>query len=231
MNTPSNQQLEKKPVGRPHKVLTVVPVRVLVDRAIAINQYHNNAAAAYAQASFYAVMCGMELMAARTAMAHGEWLPWVEKNCEFEKTAAYKYMMIAEKALPLIQKHYPVLGDGSAIVAPSLMKKNAREKFIAAVSEMTDGQTIQELQLELGIIKQKPEPNLGGSRPGAGRPTKLEKTVADQMMAFSDWEAIAKQLCPWVVNNKWAYLDKKQLDHVRDVLRGALDTIEKGVGK
>jgi hypothetical protein len=226
----SSQSVEKRPVGRPSKLTVMVPQRTLDERARAVNNYHNSAAAAYAQASFYAVLCGLELMAARNSVPHGEWLPWVERNCEFERMTAHRYMALADKALPVIQKRYPDLLNGAAQVAPSLMLADSRKRLISAVSEMTDHRTIQELQLELGIIKPKVEGTPGGANNPYGRAgnpaTVLERAELEKALAIKEWGDVCRMALTNCQKKSYGHLEKLKVRQVMETLRSVADELE-----
>lgn len=223
-------QLEKRPVGRPAKITLAVPQRTLAERARVVNSYHNSAAAAYAQASFYAVLCGLELMAARTSVEHGEWLPWIERNCEFDPRTSQKYMALAEKALPVLQKRYPELLNGTAQVAPSLMREDARKRFVSAVAEMTDHRTIQELQLELGIIKPKVEGTPGGANNPYGRngnpETVLQRAEVEKAMAIKEWGDVCRLALTNCQKKSFGHLEKMKVRQVMETLRSVADELE-----
>jgi hypothetical protein len=42
-----------------------------------------------------AIAAGMALNDAKSKLAHGEWLPWVEQNCGFSERTAHNYMLLA----------------------------------------------------------------------------------------------------------------------------------------
>lgn len=44
----------------------------------------------------YAAECGRLLLRAKEGVPHGEWLPWIEANLEFEERQAQKYMRVAK---------------------------------------------------------------------------------------------------------------------------------------
>ena len=230
MSTASDKSVEKRPVGRPAKILSMVPSRTLAARIKAINDYHYSSEAAYGQACQYAVLCGMELLAAKEQAPHGEWLPWVEKNCEFERTTAFRYMQLADRAIPVIQKQYPAFCNLSQEVAAYLMKPEARKLLLSAVSEMTDHRTIQELQLELGIIKPKVDGTPGGANNPFGRAgnpaTVLDRTEAERLMANKDWSDVCRITVTNCQKKSYGHLEKVRLREVWETLRSVADELE-----
>jgi hypothetical protein len=57
-----------------------------------INEEHRLAHSAAETAVAHAVRCGQLLIQQRKAMNHGEFMPWVKKNCEFSHATANRYM-------------------------------------------------------------------------------------------------------------------------------------------
>lgn len=49
-----------------------------------------------ASAAARVLRIGNTLMAAKAGCQHGEWIPWVEENCPFDRTGASRYMKIAK---------------------------------------------------------------------------------------------------------------------------------------
>jgi len=227
MNPLLNQLPATRPVGRPPKIATLVPSRTLAERARLVNEFHNRALEHYGRASCNALLCGLELMAARLVIHHGEWLPWIEKNCEFEKTAVYKYIAIAEASLPTLQKRYPELLEYAGGMAPSQLKAADRKQLVAAVREWTAGKTIQELQLELHLNERKEPGTPGGSRAGAGRPTRQETRSKDAEAAAGDWAEINKRLNVFFAKHQFEYLSDLEVQKIRETLNGALQILPK----
>ena len=230
MNTPSNQTIEPRPVGRPPKILSMVPKRALADRANIINDYHYSAEAAYGQACRFAVLCGMELLAAKEQAPHGEWLPWIEKNCTFSQPTAFRYMQLATKALPIIEKRYPVFGDLDNAVAPSMMNRKERELLLSAVREMTDQVTIQELQLELGIIKPKVEGTPGGANNPYGRAgnpaTVMDRAEAEKLKAHKDWLDVCRLTVTGCQVKNYRHLERQRLIEVYETLQSVANELQ-----
>jgi hypothetical protein len=158
------------------------------------NIYHRNAVTAAGQAVAWAVMCGLELIKIRKQVGHGEWLPWIKKNCDFTERTAYRYIGVAEgvKAKKLnLTSMSNLLG-----AAPSNLTIDQRNELLQAVHKATDGETLQQLYLDFGIIK-APQGSgaTGGARPhpkkafDPNRDPEMEKAIdlcapVIQQMAF-----------------------------------------------
>jgi hypothetical protein len=219
---------EKRQVGRPAKVLSMIPKRSLAERAAKANQYHNSAAAAYAQASYFAVMCGLELLAAKAQCQHGEWIPWVEANCEFTDRAASKYMSIAELAMPRLQGGQPAaLID----VAPSQMPAADRKALVKSVADLTEGKSIRELQMDLqfdiGSLRVPVDKPTGGAREGAGRPKHDEAHYnAKVEQARVEWEIVAQGIGTQMKKGSYRLLKREMLAPLVAILANATNELD-----
>jgi hypothetical protein len=218
----------KRQVGRPAKVLSMIPQRSLSDRAAKVNEYHNSAAAAYAQASYFAVLCGLELLAARAQVHHGEWLPWIAANCEFNERTAQRYISIAELAMPRLQGGQPA---AYIDVAPSQMSATDRKALVKSVADLTEGKSIRELQMELqleiGSMRVPGEKLHGGAREGAGRPTHNQAYYDSKVeQAFCEWELVAQGIGLQMKKGSYRLLERKTLVPLLAVLSNAATEIE-----
>lgn len=54
----------------------------------------------------HALACGNDLLAAKAKMKHGEWMPWLEANCDVHHSTACKYMLLAQELPPLLDSKY-----------------------------------------------------------------------------------------------------------------------------
>ena len=68
-----------------------------------INAEHAQAEAALRDGLRHAVEAGRLLLEARAAVAHGEWLPWLESNFDGSARTARAYMLVATR-LPRLEK-------------------------------------------------------------------------------------------------------------------------------
>jgi hypothetical protein len=60
-----------------------------------INNEHRAAHGAYKAAVTHAIKAGELLLSAKSRIPHGEWLSWVQENCEFSQRTATGYMKLA----------------------------------------------------------------------------------------------------------------------------------------
>jgi hypothetical protein len=62
-----------------------------------VNEAHRLARSSAESAVQYAIRCGELLLAKKAELEHGEFMPWVETNCEFSTRHARRYMEAASK--------------------------------------------------------------------------------------------------------------------------------------
>ena len=73
--------------------------RIWEAAADAINKEHRLARESAETAVDHAIRCGQLLIEKKKTLAHGEWIPWIEHNCEFHINRANRYMRAANCAL------------------------------------------------------------------------------------------------------------------------------------
>jgi hypothetical protein len=67
----------------------------LEDLAHGIRREHAEAVKNLKFAVMHAIAAGKSLIEAKKQLKHGEWLPWLEQNCEFSERTARGYMRLA----------------------------------------------------------------------------------------------------------------------------------------
>lgn len=65
--------------------------------AVQINDLHSKATHAARDAVRYALQAGLMLVAEKEKLTHGEWLPWIERYCDFSARTARDYMALARR--------------------------------------------------------------------------------------------------------------------------------------
>ncbi len=68
----------------------------LPDLAARIRAEHEATATAMKGAVEHAIAAGELLLQAKGQLKHGQWLPWLEQNCEISERSAQRYMRLAE---------------------------------------------------------------------------------------------------------------------------------------
>lgn len=217
---------DRRPVGRPAKVLSLVPARSSHDRATTINKYHTLSREAAQDAVSFAVMAGLELSAAKASIGHGNFLNWIAKNCEFSDETARRYMQLSDRmlesgAMKAVIKELP---------AGQVQTAGDRKALLAAIKEMTDGHTLQQLYFDFGIMKAKPIPDRGGAHNPYGRcgnPDTLdERARAEAEDARLAWEGLCRKALDHAGRKSYGHLEKMRMKQVADTLRSVADEIE-----
>ena len=80
------------------QVQTTERVEIVGTIADAINKEHQLFEAGMRSSLIHAIHCGELLIQQKAQLEHGEWLPWVMANCEFNIRHAQKYMDLASNA-------------------------------------------------------------------------------------------------------------------------------------
>ena len=66
----------------------------LADR---INTAHKAVCEAAVTATQHAIKCGVLLIAAKSGLPHGQWLPWIKENCDLSERTTQAYMRLARR--------------------------------------------------------------------------------------------------------------------------------------
>ena len=69
----------------------------LADLAARINAEHEAATASILTAIQRAIAAGKLLLEAKAQLKHGQWLPWLKRNCKFPARTATHYMRLARR--------------------------------------------------------------------------------------------------------------------------------------
>lgn len=83
----------------------------------------------------YAAKCGEKLIQAKATCAHGEWLPWLEVNCNLKERQARKYMRLAEEYPSLSNRHH---GTDFDSIKTALAYLSASDEVKAEVDASTE---------------------------------------------------------------------------------------------
>jgi hypothetical protein len=149
--------------GRPRSYLKIVEERSPEERIQSIRDHHFAVHTSMAQAAMHAVLCGFELMAAKKDVGHGGFEEWIEQNCPFCLRTARNYIQCAERKYKQIAEVKEV-SDFAIGVAPSMLDDPQRQRLIEAVKDSTDGITIQQMYLDLGVTKPPPKDRGGNAK-------------------------------------------------------------------
>lgn len=73
--------------------------------AALINAEHKAVGESLQNGLRHAVKVGELLIKVKALLSHGQWLPWVEKNCDFNRFTAARYMQTSQKLSNVSQGH------------------------------------------------------------------------------------------------------------------------------
>jgi hypothetical protein len=107
----------------------------LSDLAQKINHHHIEAERAAKSAVEHAIQAGNYLLIAKAQVKHGEWLPWLEANCEVSERTAQAYMRIARELPKLDEGKAQRVADLSLRDAMALLAEPKRGAWLSEVVE------------------------------------------------------------------------------------------------
>lgn len=116
---------------------TIVATVDLVTLAGRANQAHRDCELSYGSALAFAFDAGTALLQAKANVGHGEWLPWLAENIEFDERVAQRYMRLAEHREVLKAKGASDLGIEAALKQISTPRPERQERKLSA-REMGD---------------------------------------------------------------------------------------------
>jgi hypothetical protein len=126
----------------------------------------------------------VELIRLKKTVKRGDWEKWVEDHCEYNIRTAQKYMGVAEgvknKALREATKtnlrSFLELLERPA----SSLTEAEQHQLLQSVHNLTDGETIQQLYLDFGVIKKGKGGLRGGDTSGKGEKLTPEEEQAQR---------------------------------------------------
>jgi hypothetical protein len=114
------------------------PTVALTRLAKEINAAHHAAEAAGKERDEQVFLCGQKLLEAKKQAGHGNFIPWIEKNCEFDRTTAWRYMDFAKQHGNVAAlKHLPP-GQYAASVTPAVPPSPTELAALREVGEALD---------------------------------------------------------------------------------------------
>jgi hypothetical protein len=231
MTKPSATAIEAEIVSDLPAAITAEPLH---------NLYHRCAQTAAAQATAYAILCGLELQRIRSEVSSkggrpkklptalsgvsDGWEKWVEDNCDFSAKTAQRYIAVADGVKGRLAQSTASRTLAAIVdIAPSSLNEAQRATLLKSVSKVTEGQTLQQLYLDFGITKADPRANLrkGGATHTNGRPPAKN---LDAEVAEAEAVEILTRLAKWIQQGQHQLLDKKSLVHLDQQLLAARET-------
>ena len=200
--------------SEPRMIDIVLPGQQM-DAAGRINYFHTLSKQAGEVAVKAALYAGMELFKAKVEHP-GTFDAWVEQNCSFKRATAYNYLKLLSETV----------GKGADLVGLAEDTDDARTEAIAEYAGNMESKGLTELYVDLGIVK-KSKSNLGGKRPGAGRPQKKSaeelaqqaEAVSNALTAEATRDTVVKLYNLGIVQGGFGEMNDTDL-------KGAIDTLE-----
>jgi hypothetical protein len=146
------QEGGKRRPGRPGIVLKLVPPATVEERAGRIRTYFGHAGTAYAMSAFYAIMAGLELIAAKGQVEHGQWEEWVREKCGFNPSTGWRLMEAARRKAREIANLAHVQDFISENTTLASLEATQRQALLDSVRDSTGGQSYRQLLIELGML-------------------------------------------------------------------------------
>jgi chromosome segregation ATPase len=97
----------------------------------------------------YAARCGAKLSEVKSGLKHGEWLPWLQENCQVGERQARRYITLSQNYPELLETNR-TLGSDLPGIQQALALITADDETKAIVQEKLDaGQSVSVKEIEL----------------------------------------------------------------------------------
>lgn len=201
MNAEATRRLPAEMTNDPNGMLGGLPRPIAgppattTDRVERVKSYHASCLQAFSDQMGYAFLIGVELLAIKEELPHGDFMAWRQKHLpEIAHRTATQYMKFVEK----LTQRFPTVGKLATVsnfkMLPSGELSTAgKETVLKAVHEAADGKTFTEMYRDLGVIRQPKAPAWHPRKPAkdltADDAVKLRRDMATQA-----WGAIELKL-------------------------------------
>jgi Protein of unknown function (DUF3102) len=108
------------------KTVKIVPLTVVKDSVVEINELHQENCKAAEATIERAIRIGELLSAQRALCKHGDWLPWLKANVNFDQKTAHNYQRIYKNRVKL--GNVPNLAEAYRITLPKEKRKHSKVK-------------------------------------------------------------------------------------------------------
>jgi hypothetical protein len=126
-----------------------------------IRTYHDGCVRAFGQQMGFAFLAGLELNRVKDEIAHGQFMAWVEKHLpEIPHRTATRYMGFADALTPKLAT-VANLDTARLQLTNGDLPTEAKAEVLQAVHDVADGKTLTQLYRDLGVIRDKKDPNEG----------------------------------------------------------------------
>ena len=190
-------------------LVSAEPPAAGMEAAARINHWHEVAKQSSEMAIAAALNAGLELFKAKIDHP-GNFVQWIESNCDFGKTTAYRYLSLIQQAISADE--LPKIANGS-----DKMRQAAIEEYAAE----TDSKSLTELYCDLGIIKKTPS-KMGGKREGAGRKRKDEaEEIGEDLDAAANASGLLAAAIKGPIETLWQlYKERDVFNRIDDETLG-----------
>ena len=216
--------LPKRRIGRPSKAETLLPDRTIEQREKEIIRHHELSGQHLAQSAVHAALAGLELQAAREQIEHGQFTEWVRTSFPFSEDTGQRYMRLAEGIKSMISKtaHVRFLEDVFN-APPSELSDVKREKLVETLAKATEGQSLRQLYLDFGILK---EPKRTGGYNGRRDLTPDERLKLKREASLQTWSKLFKGLVSECKHQSWMDLSRIEQETLHEMLTDITKAIE-----
>lgn len=199
--------------GRPEKAIRICKERSAEGRAQRINDLHERAMVLAQGSVTCAIVAGLELLAQKAELAHGEFEGWVEKNCTFARCTAFRYVALARR---VTERFKLKLADE---FLAGEMNPAVRVKFVEQVARAVDGETLKGLYEDFGIVKPRVEAGKFVAPEPVGLP---EGETVEHFTAMEWWsERLVELNEEMAQRNYFGFLKPTELRSIAQQLRAA----------
>jgi hypothetical protein len=187
-----------------------------------IGQYLQKMEVVQLQHATGAVLIGLELLALKDQLGHGEFKDVFEKQIErprFSIRSAQRYMSDANRIRRKLIKGDAVSLAGILNISPSALPMAQQAKLQAIIADAVGNRSLSGLRGALG--NDKPKQIADGKGPATGKEAELEAHAAV-------WNDLCKRLTDMAVHKKtWKFLNVDTRRIVREMIETALAEIPK----
>lgn len=158
---------------------------------------------------------GILLEAVRSAMPHGDFLPWMESNCSVGKSHAYRFRGVARKFLAQQKLILPEAVEMSRADCDTEEAGSFQER----ARKWIGGRSQSEL-----FDACRPPKELTGGDHGGGSLKKL-RMEAERLQARDQWEAVVTELREFARRKREVHIPKRVLKSGQESIRESLRQI------
>jgi hypothetical protein len=160
------------------------------------------------RATFLGLRVGLNLLRAKAALPHGEFLPWQSSELPiYSRQHLNRFQRLAEDFVAL---HGLATEKVELLIEADAKKPGKAKELVQMAFDFLGSKSLNEIFAERGI--KKPVENRGGARAGAGRPS---LTPADRAaLAQGNWQDIYAKVIQEMKTRSFVYLERAELENL-----------------